>query len=618
MKLLIANRGEIAVRVARTAHAMGIPTVAVYTDEDRGALHVRRCDEAVHIGQKLAYLDADAVLAAASRSGATAIHPGYGFLSENAGFAAAVADAGLIWVGPSPSAISAMGDKVTARARMQAAGVPVVPGGDVADAVGLPLLIKASAGGGGRGMRLVTDRADFADALASARSEALNAFGSDAVFLERYIERARHIEVQVLGDTHGDVVALWERECSLQRRHQKVVEEAPSAAISPELRARLCEAAVQAAKAVDYVGAGTVEMLVGEDGEFFFLEMNTRLQVEHPVTEAITGLDLVRLQLEIAQGGRVPAAPPISGHAIEVRLYAEDPAQGYLPQSGPVLDWVAPDGVRIDSGVESGSVVGVQYDPMLAKLIAHGADRDEARRRLIRALRQMSVLGLKTNRAHLEALLQHPDYIANEVHTGWLESVSIDEAPVGEARYAVLAHELHKGRRLLPGVPLGWRLSRFRDNELSVSGDVVRWRPDGAGFLADELCLGFEVDGACVRVERDGRLEDYRVVEVEGGWWVRTPTGEALLERDPIFPDHDRAEEGGSLSAPMAATVLRVEVSVGDEVALGDVVVVLEAMKMEQSLRAPRAGRVAAIRAQLGQVVEAGAVLVDLEDEPVD
>ena len=619
MRLLIANRGEIAVRVARTARDIGVPTVAVFSDEDRDALHVRVCDEAVHIGAKLAYLDAEAILEAAARTGATAIHPGYGFLSENAEFARQVQGAGLTWVGPGPDAIAAMGDKVRARRCMQEAGVPVVPGGSDPDEVGFPLLVKAAAGGGGRGMRLVRRREDFDEAVASARREALSAFGSDEVFLERFVERARHVEVQVLGDTHGRVVALWERECSVQRRHQKVIEEAPSAAVTPELRQAICAVAVRAAEAVDYVGAGTVEMLLGEDGEFFFLEMNTRIQVEHPVTEAITGCDLVRLQLEVAVGGHVPEVPPIDGHAIEARLYAEDPAQDYLPQSGPVLDWFVPGDIRVDSGVEKGSVVGVQYDPMLAKLVAHGPTREIARRRLVHALRRMSVLGLKTNRGHLEALLQHPDYVDNRVHTGWLEATAIEEATPLGAHHAVLAFELSKGRSLLPGVPLGWRLSRFRDNELSIGGRIVRWRPSATGFCVDDdTTYRFDTRGPVVSVEGAGVRSSFRVVEVDGGWWVRTPGGEVHLERDPIFPDHEAVQDAGSLAAPMAATVLRVEVEPGDEVAEGDVLVVLEAMKMEQSLRAPRAGRVASVGARLGEVVEAGCVLVHLEEEPMD
>ena len=441
-RLLVANRGEIAVRVLRACRAAGIETVAVFSEADRTARHVRLADEAVFLGPAPAlqsYLDAGRLLAAAAKTGADALHPGYGFLSENAPFARAVGDAGLVWVGPPPAAIEAMGEKIASRERMRAAGVPVVPGShDLAspglvDRVGLPLVVKASAGGGGKGMRVVREAAELPEAISSCRREAEAAFGDGTLYAERYLERPRHVEVQVFGDRAGRVVALGERECSLQRRHQKVIEESPSPAVTPALRSRLCEAAVLAARAVGYVNAGTVEFLLAADGSFHFLEMNTRLQVEHPVTEEAFGLDLVALQLEVAAGEPLPAKLPEAplAHALEARVYAEDPSRAFLPQTGRLLAWEEPSGpgIRVDSGVAAGDEVTVHYDPMLAKVIARGATRDEARRRLAAALADTVALGVTTNVSYLRRVLSAEAVVAGDLDTGLLSRLSLPEAP---------------------------------------------------------------------------------------------------------------------------------------------------------------------------------------------
>jgi acetyl-CoA/propionyl-CoA carboxylase biotin carboxyl carrier protein len=456
-RVLVANRGEIAVRVVRGVRAAGLESVAVFSDADRGARHAALADEAVGIGPAPAqesYLSIPKLLAAAKATGCDAVHPGYGFLSENAEFARAVESAGLVWIGPPPEAMEAMGRKIESRERMKAAGVPVVPGVLIGSSeeheekvkieeipssslssvlsLGLPVVVKASAGGGGKGMRIVRDPSELSSAVASCRREAAAAFGDPTVYIEKYLDRPRHVEVQVFGDWHGNVVAIGERECSLQRRHQKVVEECPSPAVTPELRARLAKAAVDAAKAVGYVNAGTVEFLLAPSGEFFFLEMNTRLQVEHPVTEEAFGVDLVLLQLAVAAGEALPPLPSApSRHAIEVRVYAEDPEAGFLPQTGPVLLYREPagPGVRVESGLAEGQEVGVHYDPLLAKIVASGATRDEARRRLVAALAETVILGVSTNVAWLRRLLGTPEVAAASIHTSLLETLAVPPPP---------------------------------------------------------------------------------------------------------------------------------------------------------------------------------------------
>jgi len=456
-RVLVANRGEIAVRVIRACRTAGLPAVAVYSDADREARHVALADEAARLGPAPAresYLSIPRLLAAARETGCDAVHPGYGFLSENADFARAVVDAGMIWIGPSAAAMEAMGSKISARERMKAVGVPVVPGTPaVSDtfseisSLGFPVVVKASAGGGGKGMRIVRDAASLSEAISSCRREAAAAFGDDTVYVEKYLSSPRHVEVQVFGDMHGNVVALGERECSLQRRHQKVIEECPSPAVSPDLRTRLQNAACDAARAVGYVNAGTVEFLLEPSGAFYFLEMNTRLQVEHPVTEEAFGVDLVALQLRVAAGEPLPELPSApSAHAIEARVYAEDPDAGFLPQAGRLLAWIEPSGpgVRVDSGVTAGQTVDIHYDPLLAKIVAKGRDREEARGRLVAALGETVALGVATNLSWLKRLLEAAPVVRGELHTGLVETLSLPAPPpppdeVFEAASSVLS-----------------------------------------------------------------------------------------------------------------------------------------------------------------------------------
>ncbi|CAN5739151.1 biotin carboxylase N-terminal domain-containing protein [soil metagenome] len=644
--VLVANRGEIARRIFATCRQMGLGTAAVYSDPDRDAPFVADADMGVALGGSSpgeSYLRGDAVIEAALRLGADAIHPGYGFLAENAEFAKAVLDAGLTWVGPSPSAIKTMGSKLESKSLLAAAGVLTLPSVDLTDLsadaaadaaaeVGYPVLVKASAGGGGKGMRIVGTPADLADAIDGARRESSAAFGDDTVFLERYLKAPRHIEIQVLADTHGTTVSLFERECSIQRRHQKIIEEAPSPGIDEATRRRMGEAAVAAAETVGYVGVGTVEFLV-EDGAFYFLEMNTRLQVEHPVTEMITGLDLVRLQLLVAMGEPLPAEaakPSWSGHAVEARLYAEDPEAGFLPVTG-TLDRVrfpSFDGVRVDSGIEDGSSVSVHYDPMLAKVIAWAPSRREATALLARSLHDAELHGSVTNRDLLVRVLRHPEFVAGEIDTNFLVRHDPSElgaplAGVDDERRAAVAAALagqssnRKHANVLATIPSGWRnvLSGFQ--AVSFEGrhgpiDVgYRFRRDGelevAGFGS---ARAIELTATRVGLELDGVLS-WHTVERNGNVVYLTGTGGPVkLTELPRFPVTESAEEGGSLHAPMPGTILRVSVEAGDEVSEGQVLVVLEAMKMEHTLRAPHAGRVASIHTSSGEQVEANTVLV--------
>ena len=531
-RLLVANRGEIARRIFRTCREMGISTVAVYAEPDADAPFVREADVAVALGGTTSaetYLDGAKLIAAARKAGADAIHPGYGFLSENAGFARAVIEAGLTWVGPHPEAIAAMGDKLSAKARLSVAGVPMLPGVDAtglseaglatrAREIGYPVLVKASGGGGGRGMRIVVDEAVLADAVASAKREAQSAFGNDTVFLERYLESARHVEVQVFGDKHGNTVHCFERECSIQRRHQKIIEEAPSSAVNPDLRQRMGSAAVAAAAAIGYDSAGTVEFLLDADGAFFFLEMNTRLQVEHPVTEAITGLDLVREQIRVSEGHPLSFGQGdlrINGHAIEARLYAEDPENDFFPVSGTIVQFdpapLVP--VRVDSGVESGSAVSIHFDPMLAKLTAHGPTREEAAMRLAAALAQLRVSGLVTNRDFLVNTLRHPAFLAGDTTTAFIERhrpARRREPEEGELTFALLAAALAASearsheRRLLRGVPVGWRNNRS-------ALETTRYT-----FRGDEFAVGYAR-------ERDGTLTCSIGNETHRVHWFQAP-----------------------------------------------------------------------------------------------
>jgi acetyl/propionyl-CoA carboxylase alpha subunit len=622
-RLLVANRGEIARRIFDTCRRLGISTAAVYTGPDAGAPFVRKADVAVALGSEpMAYLDQDAVIDAARRAGADAVHPGYGFLAENASFAQAVLDAGLAWIGPSPEAIAAMGSKTEARTRMEAAGVPVLPGSyDLdADAVGFPLLVKASAGGGGKGMRVVETPDKLAGAIEAAQREAGSAFGDSTVFLERYAPNARHVEIQIVGDAHGRVVAFHERDCSVQRRHQKVIEEAPSPAVDDELRAAMSSAAVAAGEAIGYVGAGTVEFLL--DGrDFYFLEVNTRLQVEHPVTEAVTGLDLVEVQLRVAAGEPVPDAPPIDGHAIEVRLYAEDPANDFLPVTGTLERFEIEGDLRVDTGVESGSVISPYYDPMIAKVIVHGRTRDEAARRLADGLARAELHGMTTNRDFLVNVLRHPEFLSGGADTGFLGRHDCS-APLLDERQTKLAAAAHAlagqaARRAGHSIPSGWRNNPSQLQIVSYEQATIGYRFDRSG----RLCV-LEVDGAAskahihactaelVDLEVDGVRRRYRVAPGA----VNTADGQADLTELPRFPDPTESAAAGSLVSPMPGTVLRVLVEQGADVDAGRPLLVLEAMKMEHEIVAPAPGVVSELRVQAGSQVETGEILAVIDD----
>jgi acetyl-CoA carboxylase biotin carboxylase subunit len=640
-KLLVANRGEIALRVMRTARAMGIATVAIYSDADADAPHVRFADEAVRIGPPPAresYLVIPAVLDAARITGADAIHPGYGFLSENAAFAEAVADAGLTFVGPPASVIRALGSKQAAKRLAERAGVPIVPGyhgddrehvADHARGVGFPLLIKASAGGGGKGMRVVHAESELADAIERARGEALSAFGDDTLLVERYVERPRHIEIQILGDMHGTVVHLHERECSIQRRHQKIVEEAPSVALDAARRAAMGEAAVALARAAGYIGAGTVEFIADQQGAFYFLEVNTRLQVEHPVTEAITGLDLVREQLRIARGEPLgyATAPEPRGWAIEVRLCAEDPDREYLPTTGTVHAVDVPATVRADLGITAGTEIGIHYDSMLGKIIAHAPTRAEAAQVLRDALARTWVPGLVTNREQLARILAHRAFLAGELDTHFLETHAgeLGARPPGLERLRVAAiaavlHGIASRRDPRELAPPGWRNVRSADQTVAFTcGDAdieLGYRPHPSGGFA--FAVGgktthvsrFGLDGDRLwLVEHGGHRRQARVTRHGARTFVLADGYLATLVEQPRFPDHAAAAVAGGLVAPMPGKVVKVLVTVGQEVAAGAPLVVLEAMKMEHTVRAAAAGTVRELHVAVGDQVDTDRLL---------
>jgi len=639
--VLIANRGEIAVRVTRTLRRMGIRSVAVYSDADAGARHVREADVAVRLGPASAresYLSIERLLEAAAQTGAQAVHPGYGFLAENTAFANACAAAGLVFVGPPASAVDVMGDKIRAKQTVSAAGVPVVPGRSepgmtdadllaAADEVGFPVLVKPSAGGGGKGMRLVHEKASLAEALASARREAASSFGDDTLFLERFVLTPRHIEVQVLADTHGNVVHLGERECSLQRRHQKVVEEAPSVLLDEASRARIGGAAVDTARSVGYTGAGTVEFIVSANApdEFFFMEMNTRLQVEHPVTELVTGLDLVEQQLRVAAGERLAFTQDdvrMDGHAVEVRVYAEDPSRGFLPTGGPALLVREPveEGVRIDSSLVEGVRVGTTYDPMLSKVIAWGPDRTTALAKLDRALAANVVLGVGTNIAFLRTLLKHPEVQAGRLDTGLiereLEALTESTTPVEAYTAAALAGLLRRHRTAVDPWESadGWRLSGTATSVWRVAGPggdpvqvVVTGDPTGATVqVGDDAPVQAQAtalpDGLLLTV--DGRTTT-ALVAVDGATsWVHVLGGTyAVTELPPARTGAGAGAHDGDVRSPMPGAVIAVRVAAGATVAKGDVLLVVEAMKMEHALSAPFDGVVADLQVRTGDQV---------------
>lgn len=644
--VLVANRGEIAVRVIRTLKSMGIRSVAVYSEADAGARHVAEADTAVLIGPAAAresYLNIAAVVDAAVRTGADAVHPGYGFLSENADFAAALRDAGVVFIGPPVAAIATMGDKITAKKTVSQFGVPVVPGiarPGLTDAeliaaaadIGYPVLIKPSAGGGGKGMRLVEDPVDLAAGLVSARRESGAAFGDDTLFLERFVLRPRHIEVQVLADSYGNVIHLGERECSLQRRHQKVIEEAPSALLDEVTRARIGAAACDTARSVDYAGAGTVEFIVSADApdEFFFMEMNTRLQVEHPVTEMVTGWDLVEWQVRIAAGEKllVPQADIVMrGHAIEGRIYAEDPARGFLPTGGHVLDLLEPkgEGVRVDSGLLAGTDIGSDYDPMLAKVIAYGQDRSSALRGLDGALAATAVLGVVTNVDFLRFLLADPDVVAGRLDTGLLDRRVADFVPAAVDEAGFIAAAAYRWLQRwqsaddLWSTPSGWRIgahapttARLRAGERTEHVRIVG-APDGATAIVDDgeqHSLTAQLDGERLTLTLDGLRTTYRVAHGSDQIWLATSGGVAVLDEvreAPVRSDHELSGDA-ELASPMPGAVVAVNVDNGAEVAAGTVVLAVEAMKMEHALSAPVDGVVELLVA-VGDQVKVGQVL---------
>lgn len=675
-RLLIANRGEIAVRVARTAHRLGISTVGVHSDADAAALHVATVDESVRLGGATpaeSYLRGDAVVDAALRSGCDAVHPGYGFLSERADVAQLVADAGLIWVGPTPEQIRLLGDKVAAKAAAVEAGVPSTPvvtldvpdsgsasvgvsdhvAAELAETLGFPLLIKAAAGGGGRGMRVVRGADELTDAVARASAEALAAFGDGTVFCEPYLERGRHVEVQIIGDHHGTVVHLGDRDCSVQRRNQKVLEEAPAPGLSDDLRARLHQGALALARHVGYRNAGTVEFLVGADETVAFLEVNTRLQVEHPVTEAVTGLDLVELQLRVAAGaplGLTQDQVELRGHAIEARVVAEDPAAGWLPSTGRIERFEVPDDVRCDRGVAEGSEVGSDYDSLLAKVVVHAADRATAVARLGRALASTELVGPRSNLAMLVATCQDQEFASGAVTTGYLEDhpeVVSALRPDGPARTASLVAAVLADRRGARTSDLHWGFAPAGWRNLAVQGQRAVWRDvdtgelhpvevrserdgtlhvlvgpwpshdDAGALLPDQrvpLAVDASVDDSVVSLDVDGRRRTLRVTCTAAGLTVTGPEGVSTWAPEPRFVDHDAATVGAGPIAPLPGTVLAVHIAPGDTVDEGQALVVIEAMKMEHVIRAPSAAAVTEVRVVVGDRVDAGELLVLLED----
>ncbi|MBS4152172.1 biotin carboxylase N-terminal domain-containing protein [Pseudomonadota bacterium DY0742] len=642
--LLVANRGEIACRVMRTAKALGLTTVAVHSAIDAGARHAREADIRVDLGGAKpadSYLLVDKLIKAAKASGAQAIHPGYGFLSENAGFARAIEAAGLIFLGPPASAIDAMGSKSAAKALMETAGVPLVPGyhGEDQDyetfraasaVIGYPVLLKAAAGGGGKGMKVVERESELAEALASAQREAQAAFGDSRMLVEKYVLKPRHVEIQVFADQHGNCLYLNERDCSIQRRHQKVVEEAPAPGLSAELRRAMGEAAVKAAQAIGYVGAGTVEFLLDARGEFFFMEMNTRLQVEHPVTEAITGLDLVAWQIRVARGEPLPitqAEVPLNGHAIEVRLYAEDPDHDFLPATGTLALYREPGaapGRRVDSGVAEGDTVSPFYDPMLGKLIAWGENREQARQRLLAMLAETAVGGVKTNLAFLHRVLAHPAFANAELDTGFIARHQGELLPPqGElpesfwhlAASAFVQGESERERGDDPHSPWqsksGWRAGLPAETDLALScGEaqrVVRLRPAStpkAQLIGEQLV-----------VEQDGLRRQHRAIRRGDSLYLEWGGELRCVQRvDPIAEAEASHAHHGGLTAPMNGSIVRVLVEAGQHVEAGAALVVLEAMKMEHSIRAPQAGVVKGLYCSEGELVSEGTALVELED----
>ena len=663
-KILIANRGEIACRVAATAKRLGIQTVAVYADADADAMHVKACDEAVHIGGSApaqSYLQWQRILDAARATGAQAVHPGYGFLSENDAFATACAEAGLVFIGPKPASIRAMGLKAESKRLMANAGVPLVPGyhgenqdsaflQEQADVIGYPVLIKASAGGGGKGMRVVSQAGDFAAALSSCQREAINSFANDAVLIEKYVQRPRHIEIQIFGDNHGNCVSLFERDCSVQRRHQKVLEEAPAPGMTAAMRLAMGEAAVAAAKAVQYVGAGTVEFIVeqADDGamSFYFMEMNTRLQVEHPVTEAVTGLDLVAWQLRVAAGEPLPKSQDqlqLNGHAIEARICAENPNQDFLPATGPLWHFSGPEasrfcftagGVRLDTGVTQGDVVSPFYDSMLAKLIVWGADRDEALAKLDKALSEMQVVGVANNVAFLRDVVQSASFSQGDLDTDLIarerdnlfktQTLSEDLAVAG-VMGMVLRQEVDAmgsnpwqavdGWQVVGAPPRPFQLQGAWGDEVRALNVVLYSAPQRLRIADTDHAFEWRAHPRGVSVCLNGVWTDLSVVASAGQYHVFSRAGHAVLQRvDPLAGSAQAADALGGLNTPMPGKLIRMDVAVGDTVAKGQVLAVMEAMKMEHSIASPRDGVVSEVFYAVGDQVAEGQALLTLKD----
>ena len=650
-RLLVANRGEIARRIFRTAQRMGIATVAVYADGDAGSPHVREADTAIALNGRSpaeTYLDVGKLLEACRRTGADAVHPGYGFLSENAGFAQAVIDQGITWVGPTPATIRGIGDKLAAKRLMQTLNVPTLqahalaPGEDAAPAalrIGYPVLVKAAAGGGGRGMRVVDSPADLEPAIASARREASAAFGDGTLFLERWVARSRHVEIQILGDSHGQLVHLFERECSIQRRHQKIIEEAPSPALDAALREQMGQAALTAARAIGYQSAGTVEFLLS-GREFWFLEVNTRLQVEHPVTEAITGLDLVREQLRIAEGeplGYTQSDLRIDGHAIEARLCAENPAQGFLPTPGTIDVWAPAtgEGVRFDSGVESGSEVSIDFDTMIAKVIVKAPTRREAASRLARVLETTRLQGITHNRDFLVSVLRSPEFLRGDTSTDFIERVaparersfSDEDLALAATAAALQARALRRtSAKVLASVTAGFRNSVMPPERVDyLVGErrlKLEYRAQRDGSLVVSVdgsarrTRVLRSSGADIDLEVDGRRSALAITSVGARRLVHGEFGDVELIELPRFAVAGPAQAGGALKAPMPGRVLAISVAPGESVVRGQLLMVLEAMKMEHRITAPADGIVQAIRVAEGEQVANGALLAVLDDQP--
>jgi 3-methylcrotonyl-CoA carboxylase alpha subunit len=649
--LLVANRGEIALRIMRTCRKMGIRTVAVFSDADRNAPHVHFADTAVFIGSSevaASYLNQDKLIDAAKRSGANAIHPGYGFLSENAGFARRVIGEGMIWVGPNPDAIEQMGSKSNAKSIAIEHNVPVIPGykgTDQSEAtliseaqkIGFPLLLKAAAGGGGKGMRIVYKSGELQEAIQGAKREALSSFGSDELLIEKYFPSARHIEIQIFGDKHGNALHLLERECTIQRRYQKIFEESPSPVLKEDERKRMGEAALRMAKALHYDNAGTVEFIYA-DGDFYFLEVNTRLQVEHPVTEAVTGLDLVEMQIRSAEGHRITLSQSdIShmGYALECRIYAEDPSNGFLPASGTLKEWIPfeNEGLRYDSGVVSGSEISIYYDPMISKVIAHGTDRATALRKMEMALRKTVCSGITTNQWFLIQLLQDERFRAGEYDTHFIEKYYPQDKLVGHPEeyttMALLAAlvfkclKLDEKRTLLKGIPFGWRNNFYQKQSVTfIHADkehIVRYRKNQRVFEIDingtsYLVLPFHSDGNDLQIEINGVLEKFRISCSGADYFVyHFNHPQVVLTEKSRFPDTAQTEEKGGYTSPMPASVIKVLVKKGDEVKNGQSLVILSSMKMENTISASEDGTVEDIFISEGENIEAGRVLLKLK-----